>query len=346
VIVMSAINRENAKGFTLVEVIVASVLLLVMIMAVMTLSVSGAESGDYAKRLNRVTELTQDLVDRMRLELVSSVRTFGDDAEGTANLAVFDLAGTPTRLTGSRLPHLAATGSLQKDTSGSQITGNSLFFARLAWSDRFACTSGNQYLIDVYRWVYYYLSPVGSGPTPDRPDGLDLVCVTSEPLVDAAGIDRITDVGDQREVYEHLLYGTSDALGVTHPPCQVVWLRGGDPSVAGTLRQIDESTWTLSDSPLVGRPNPWRVLRSDADFAGLLAYRHHSVATIHSQPSFGVGKYGFVTTTGSGFPHGFEVQVIGPSSARQILLHLVAVSTVGRRPAWSDLRVVVDGREL
>ena len=343
---MNAIERESGNGFTLVEVIVAASLLLLMIMAVMTLSVSGVESGDYAKRLNRATELNQELVDRMRLELVSSVRTFGDDTEGTANRAVFDLAGTPALLSGSRLPHIVATGSIQKDTVSSQYTGNSLFFAKLAWSDRFACSSGNQYLVDVYRWVYYYLSPVDGGPTAGSPDGLDLVCVTSEPLVDAAGIDRITDLADQREVLEHLVTGTPDALGVSHPVCQVVWLRGGNPSTAGTLRQIDDGSLTLSNTPLVGRPNPWKVLRSETNFTGLLAYRHHSVATNFSQPSFGVGKYGYVVTSGGGFPHGFEVQVVGPSSARQILLHLVIASTVGRRAAWSDVHVVVDGREL
>ena len=343
---MNATKQREAAGFTFVEVVVASALLLMMIMAVSTLSVTGAESGDYAKRLNRVTELTQDVVDRMRLELVSSVRIFGDDAEGTANRATFDLTGTPALLPGSRLPHIMPSGAIQKDTSGLQITGNSLFFAKLAWSDRFACTSGNQYLVDAYRWVYYYLTPVDGGPQSGTPEGLDLVCVTSEPLVDAAGIDRIADPADKEEVLEHLATGTPDTLGVSHPRCEVVWLRGGDPAIAGTLRQIDAGSWTLSDTPLAGRPSPWRVLRSTSDFTGLLAYRHHTVATNFSQPSFGVGRYGYVTTTGSGFPHGFEVQVVGPSSARQILLHLVAASTVGRRHAWANLGVVVDSREL
>ncbi len=344
---MKARTHESAAGFTLVEVIVASVLLLMMITAVATLSVSGMEAQDYAARLNRTTEIDQALLDKMRLEIVSSVRMFGNDTEGNANLGVLDLGGAPARLAGSRLPTISATGSIQKDTSSSQITGNSLFFAKLAWTDRYRCHSGTEYLVDVYRWMYYYMTPEGGGPTSGSATGLNLVCVTSEPLIDAAGIDRITDTTDSEEVLQHLHDATPDALGVTHLPCEVVWERGALPSVVGTLRQINPTNWRLVDDPLVGRPDPWKVLRNDSDFVSLLSYRHHSVATNFARPAFGVGKYGYVSTAGAGFPHGFEIQIVGPSSARQVLLHLVLASTNRRgQIAWSDMRVVVDGREL
>lgn len=343
-----AIQQKNgASGFSMIEVVISSVLLTMMILAVSTLSISGAESQEYAGRLNRTTELTQDILDRMRLELVSSVRTFGNDAEGTGNLAVLDLTGTPAPLAGLRLPTVSATGQVQVDTAGSQITGNQLFFAKLAWSDRFACTSGNEYLVDIYRWVYYYLTPEGGGPVSGSSVGLNLVRVASEPMADASGIDRITDPTDQEEVLEHLFTSSPDALGNVHAKCEVVWSRGGNPATVGTLRQIDDTDWSLSTTPLGTRPDPWRILRSSEDFVSLLSYRHHSIATNFARPAFGVGKYGFVSTTGAGFPHGFEVQVVGPSSARQILLHLVIASTNRRgQTAWSDMRVVVDGREL
>jgi hypothetical protein len=322
-------------------------LLSIMVLAVSTLSVSGAQGQEYAARLNRVTELTQDIVDQVRLELISSVRLFGNDAEGTGNLAMLDLGGVPVPLAGSRLSTVSPAASIRTDTVGSQITGNSLFFTKLAWTDRFVCTSGRDYLVDVYRWVYYYQAAVDGGPTPNSATGLDLARVLSEPLADASAIDRITDPTDLEEVLEHLHNATADADGVAHAACEVVWRRGASPAAVGTFRQIEDTVWTLSDDPVDGRPDPWQILRNDADNHGLLTYRHHSVATIYSQANFGVGRYGVVTTTGSGFPHGFEVQVVGPSSARQVLLHLVLVSTSRRgRPAWSNLQVVVDGRDL
>ncbi len=339
--------RAGCAGYNLIELVISSVLLAMMVFAVATLSVRGGEAQDYARRLNRATEINQELVDGIRLELVSSVRLFGNDAEGLANLAVFDLSGAPTPLVGSRLPTVSDAETIRKDTLGDEITGNALFFTKLAWSDRFQCTSTNEYLVEVYRWVLYYLTPEEGGPAPGSPLGLNIVRVLGEPMIDADSIDRITDPTDQAEVLLHLHDATPDATGATHAPAEVVWRRGALPSVTGTLRQIDGSSGTLSDVPIDGRPNPWQILRAESDVRGLLSYRHHSIATVHAQDSWGVSRFGLESLAGSGFPHGFEIQVVGPSSARQVLLHSVVAST--RRSgfwAWSDMQVVVDARDL
>jgi len=331
----------------MIELVIVSSLLGLMILAVSTLAISGGDAQEYARRLNRATEITQDLIDEMRLELVSSVRLFGNDTEGLANLGVFDLAGAPVPIDSQRLPTIDVDETLRVDTSGDEITGNSLFFTRLAWNDRFECTSGGDYLIDVYRWVHYYLTEEEGGPTPGNPIGLNIVRVFSEPLVDAASLDRISDPSDLGEVLEHLHEATPDANGITHSPCDLVWVRGALPSVLGTIRQIDASTWTLSDTPVDGRDDPFEVERSEAVATGLLSYRHHSVATNHARSSFGVGRYGLIDNDNDGFPHGFEVQMVGTSAARQVLLHLVVASTHRRGQwAWSDLQVVVDTRDL
>jgi hypothetical protein len=332
-------------GFTLLELVIAATLLSMMVIAVSSLSVSGMDSQEFAKRLNRATEVNQDLLDQVRLELVSSVRLFGADVEGDSNLALLELAGVPQPLADVRLPRISPNEKIRQDTLMNEITGNSLFFARLAWSDRFACTSGRDYLVDVYRWVYYYPTPEGAGPTPGSNIGLNFVRVASEPLVDASGIDRISNAPDRAEVLLHLLNATPDANGKRHSPCQVVWRRGELASVVGTLRQID-TTGTLLDNPTGPRQSPWNILRSDRVVKGLLAYRHHSVATNYARASFNVGSYSVPMNIGSGFPHGFEVQIVGPTSARQALIHSVLCSTITRlQPAWSDMQMIVDVRE-
>lgn len=339
----------RCAGFTLVEMIIASVLLSMMIFAVSTLSLSGAQAQEYARRLTRATEITQEIVDEMRLEMVSCVRVFGNDSEGSGNLARIDLDGAPTPLGNLRLPALDANGMIQKDTAGDEITGNSLFFTKLAWSDRFVCTSGNEYMVDVYRWLYYYQTPEEGGPEPTNSIGLNLVRFISEPLVDGSAIDGITNAVDQAEVLMHLHDATPDALGNTHAPCQVVWLRGASPSVVGTFREINPADGSLSDDPLSvsGRPDPWKVLRSTDQLTGLLSYRHHSVASNYAPNNFGVAHYGLRSNVGAGFPHGFEVQITGPSSARQVLLHLVVASTNrSGHTAMANVQVVVDARDL
>ena len=339
-------STKNDAGFTLVELMVAATLLVLMVVGVSRLSMSSVTAQDYAARLNRVTELTQTVLDRMRVELLSSVRVFGAGTEGTNNLATLDLVGMPARLPGTRLATISATAQLRPDTAGAEITGNSLFFARLAWTDHFVCTSGNDYLVDVYRWVYYYTTPVDGGPTPGTSTGLNMIRVSSEPLADAASVDRIANVTDRNELLLHLLDGTPDATGVSRDPCALVWRRAGDPLVAGTIRQISQSSGAMSATPIDGRTSPWRI-RREATKADLLVYRHHSVATNYSQASFGVGRYGIVSNAGSGFPHGFEVQTVGTSSARQTMLHLVVVNNQrASRRAWSNQQVVVDSRDL
>lgn len=339
--------RSNAAGFSMIELVVASSLLGLMVMAVSTLAVSGGEAQEFSRRLSRATEVTQDIVDQMRLEMVSCVRVFGNDAEGNANRALLDLSGAPAPLATARLPLVSPNQTLRKDTVALEITGNSLFFTRLAWSDRYVCASGNEYLVDVYRWVYYYLTPVDGGPQPGNGIGLDLVRVLSEPLIDSAGVDRITDATDQSEVLLHIATGTADANGVAHAPATVVWVRGGLPATAGTLRQIDLDDGTLSNDPIDGRPDPWQILRSSDEVDELLNFRHHSVGTNYARAAFGVGRYGLVSNVGAGFPHGFEVQIVGPSSARQVMLHLVVVGTQRRgQQAWADVQVSVDARDL
>jgi hypothetical protein len=97
-------------------------------------------------------------------------------------------------------------------------------------------------MVDVYRWIYYYLTPEEGGPAPGSPIGLNIVRIESEPLIDAASIDRIVDTTDQAEVLMHLYEGTPDASGVSRDPCVVVWSRGDLPSVAGTFRRSTRRT--------------------------------------------------------------------------------------------------------
>lgn len=340
-------KQQDHGGLTLVELLIAAVLLGVMVFGVGQLIMSGTEAQEFAKRLNRVTEVNQDILDQMRLELVSSVRLFGDNATDRAYLDLLDLGGAPARLPGSVLPTIRTSGIIDKDIAGSAVTGNMLLFARLAWSDHHRCSSGREYAIDVYRWIHYYLAAETPGPRPGSADGLNLVRVLSEPLIDGGQIDRIGTAADRDEVLLHLANATPDLDGSTHAAAAVVWNRGGLPAAVGTLRQIDPDSGALSDVPIAPRTAPWVIERAEDGVEELLSFRHHSVATVYALPAMGVGRFGIVDTAGSGFPHGFEVQLIGPTAGRQVLLHLVVVSTNRRgQVAYSDMQSVVDARDL
>lgn len=337
-----------AAGYSMIEVILASVLIMLMAFAIGTLAISGTDAQELGRRIGRMTEMAQDSIDDLRVDLVSSIHIFNNDPIGNACLAQLDLtsAPVPTPIATRRLPTMDVTGSFRRDTAGNEITGNAFFFAKLAWRDQFTCTSGNSYIVDVYRWVHVYQSPIGSGPGPGVRGGLDLVKVFSEPLVDGGAIDGIGDPVDQAELLLHLVQGTPDSTGLRRDPAHVVWLRGADPALPTTLRQIDPSTGLLSDDPLPGRSDPWTILLDEDSPGGTLAFRQASIASNFEAIAPGVNRFG-IRDDGLGFPHGLEFQVVGPSAARQILLHIVLVDRWERgQEAWSQLQTLIDARDL
>ena len=340
-------NRQDSQaGFTLIELIIGAVLVLVLAFLVASLAIRGADAQKYAERVARAMEISQGLTDEIEQDLQSSVRLLTDDATGNALLALCELSHLPTPLPGW-LPTLDAGGVFTPDVVGSAKTGNRLAFVRHGWTDQFATTTGNEYRVDIYRLVYFYLSLDGSGPQQGSPDGLNLVRWVSEPLADAAQVDAISDPVDQAEVLLHLLNQTPDVDGQVHDAVDVVYEVGGDLTLAPTLRQIS-SVGSLSNSPISGRPSPWNLLGDNRlSSTGLLYYRHHSIATNFAPAVMGVGRFGITELTGAGFPHGFEVQVVGPSAARQILVHLSLVTTNRRgHRAYHDSQVIADTRDL
>lgn len=342
-------NRQ--RGYTLLEVLVSSVILVSMILIVTSLSKSGSDAERYASRLSRATEIGQEIVDEIRTGLASSVRVFHGDAIGTAYANVIELSPAAPRIT-SRLPVLRPSGIFQREPTGQTFSGNSLLFARHSWTDSYLASSGRSFSLDVYRVHSYYLRQDGDGLVPGSSVGLNFARFVSEALVDGKQIDAITDPTDQRDVLRLLAAGrtTSDLIvqpSPVHSPVVVVWRMGEDPATVGTLRQID-GTWALRNTPPAGRGPSWKIVR-DASRCndGLVFYRHHSVATNWSPPAYGVGQFSRIDTTGNGFPHGFEVQLIGPASARQLLIRLCVVSTnrAGHR-AYARHEIIQDCRDV
>lgn len=339
-------SRNRNSGFTLVELALSAVILVVMVLVIGNLAATGTKAQEYAKRLNRVTEVGQDIADTLRLDLLSCVKLFGSAETATPMLPYLDLEGCPQPLDGTRLPLVSSTVDLVPDAGAATTVGNSLFFGRLAWVDRYQCTSGNAYLVDVHRWVHYYLTPEGAGPQPGCAHGLNLVRFLSEPMADAEQVAAIP-VADRAEVLQHLRTATPDAGGTVRDPVRLVWNRA--PAAGESLFQEILSNGSLTSSPSTGT---WKVRSAEGPSRGILSYRHHSVATNFcrfdgEQSAAGVARWCMPSFVGMGFPHGFEVKVGGPSSGRKVAVNLVLVSTtVGGQLAWYRIQPVFDVREV
>lgn len=340
------------KGYTLLEVMISSVILVSMVLVVTSLSQSGSDAERYAMRLTRATELGQEIMDDIRSGLSSSVRVFHNDAIGTAYLNILETSAAAPPIA-SRLPMLRPSGIFEREPSGQPYTGNTLLFARHAWTDSYKTAAARTYDLDVYRVHCYYLRVDGDGLVPGSSVGLNFTRYVSEPMVDGKQVDNIANAADRQDVLRLISAGrtTFDLVvqpAAIHPKAVVAWRLGEAPATAGTLRQVDPSTWTLVNNPLPPRPAAWRLLRDTArSNDGMLFYRHHSVATNWAPPAYGVAQFGRLDTSGQGFPHGFELQLIGPAAARQLLVRLCVVSTnrAGHR-AYARSEVIQDCRDI
>lgn len=333
-------------GFSLLEVTIASVMVLMLAWLVATLSIDGMRAQKYSERQARVTEITQDVVDDMQRSLGSAVGMFGGGALGEGYRAALVLGTLPNPIASSRIPTVDVSGRLEREGTSGTRTGNELFFARYGWTDEFEVGSGRVYRVDVYRIERFYLTRASVGPRQGAPDGLNMAHWVSEPLADGHQIDRITDTNDLQDLLEHLLTRSPDVAGVVHDAVKLVWMGHVPIADPGTFREIDPSG-SLSATPLGPRGASWRIFSElrlcDPD---MLVYRHHSIATNFALGSMGVGRFAPIQATNGGFPHGFEVQIVGPPSARQVLIHLTIVSTNrdGRR-ASADMQTIVDVRD-
>ncbi len=339
-------NRRLQAGFSLLEMTISALMIVLLTHFVTTMIISGSDSTNYVQRLNRVTQISQEIIGDMQREMRSAVRVFENDSTGLAYRSRLEAWSEAVPVASSKLPAIDATGTFKKDVAGSNKTGNELLFARAAWSDAFVCTSGNTYRVDVYRVIRYFMKAEGAGPQPGTPAGLNFCKWVSEPLVDGNQIDAIADDIDLMEVLIHLRTGTADTAGKIHARIEVAWKMGEDPAAAGTFRHI-QTDGVLTDSPQSPRQSPWRILRDPAlGHSGELGYRSHSVASNYGSLNQGIGRFGIINNNGSGFPHGFEVQVIGLPTGRQVLLHLTLVSDnrTGRR-AYFDTQVISHVRE-
>ncbi|MCA8941824.1 MAG: hypothetical protein KDB80_04625, partial [Planctomycetes bacterium] len=246
---------------------------------------------------------------------------------------------------GSILPTPVDNGVFEPEVSAGERTGNSLFCTRHEWTEHMMVTSGRVYAIDVYKFAYWFLTEkTQAGASASA--NLTLRQWVSEPLADGGQVDEIADATDRLEVTRKLRQLPVDYSAGTEP-VELLWLRGEDPSLTGTLRHIDADGVVFSVPRDELGDGKWHLmpdkLKSSDTF--LLAY-DAGIATNDSPSRFGVGRFGAIDED-LGFPHGFEVQIVGPPASRRALVHLVVMVVRGSEvPVGSDQSAITQFSEL
>lgn len=326
-------------GFTLIELVVVSVLLIVMAGAVTSMAHRGSEAQDFVRRNTKVTNKTQTIVSRIRDDIASSIRLLYNDTEGSSYLNGCDF-GTVPAISTSTLPTIKPTGGFGKDTVGNEFTGNCIAFVKQERTDVFDVSDyydpAKIVRVDIYRLYVYYLHKQ-SGVSNAHDSDLDLVRWRSVALIDSKQCEALTSAEKQR-LYVHLYNGTNPKEpSLTFPVARLLWEQGETFTNAFRIIEQDGST----SSPPAGFKLPEGKQRWNRS---LLQRASLGVARNLIGAGKGIARFALMKKD---FPHGFETQVIGPASARQVLLHFTLVGNRGQKlRSVIDLMSVAETRDL
>ena len=322
--------RPNARGFTLIETMVAMAIFSVIALALSTFIIDSQKVNFQIQAETDAALLSQTALDDLRWRLEQS-RAILDANSGYLDL--IDLGSAPPIEGKLQLPTIEPTGSLSprasaKDPPFNQgSVGNALLFAE-AMPPFHDPKTGR--MVDVYRFVLYY---VAEGPRHEKfgplPNYLDLMRFESTTYADFAQVDSLP---------KDLAPGVIAALesaGITY-----TW-EATAPAIAAFSR--------LAHGEIQEPPEPkHKILAAHVDSAipglGRVQTAAGSIAyTIATNTPGDLPIHQVVPTvakSANGFPNGFEVEIAGPSHGRKVLARLVLVAeTHGRYFSRDNLMI-------
>jgi hypothetical protein len=325
------IHPGRRSGITLLEAMVVATFFSFLSVAAFQALSSTFDATQRLDAVNRVQVRSQVVLDRVAAEAAESVRIYGNDPEGLAVLSLLE-GVSGEMLPDSGLPTVLSNGIIEKDQSGTIDTGNCLVFLKACLPYALKSTTTNEEVrrVDVYRFAAVYLKNKEPGSPLDRPDGLDLVLFRSEPMADWSQVSEIVDPIEQGR----LVTALRDDRGVR-------LLIDTRRDIADAFARIDTSG-TIDPNPpsLVIKANPVKGRMS------LFPQGHLSVATNAAPKNHGVGRLSPRLNTGSGFPHGFEVRIIGTPNSRRIYGHLTVALRKRQDRFYADLDSVAVARDF
>jgi prepilin-type N-terminal cleavage/methylation domain-containing protein len=308
-------KHNKISGFTLLEVMIVLTLFSMVMIASFELISSINSSSELMQGTSFMTEWGQKAIDRINLDVTQSRMIYENNSIGVAYQGRLQIEAAYPVLTGTLLPKVDSTGTFRLDTTVTR-TGNALLF--IQEMTPFSTTIGSTLRrVNIYRMVYYYLSP-NNNSFGGRSSSLRLVRWQSKEFADYEQITAMSAV-ISRQTIANALY---NERGITY-----YWLPRNTPDTAFYEYDTDDID-DDDDDNIDDDPNALYVMqkeRSDS-VIGLLGFGSSSISwnkTATFTVPVTVPKFAIADQTGTGFPHGFEVQIIGPTGARQVMVRLV-----------------------
>jgi type II secretory pathway pseudopilin PulG len=315
----AATRRETDRsvlGLTLIEVMITLTVLGFLLLVVARSQVTVSDANSALHGVNRIALETQTAVANIHKDISTARKLFQDDVQGRSYLAALGTMDLPAILS-TRLPVIGPLAEFSKDDPATPLTGNCLLMAEeMTPNDTVVDVAGvpTTYRVNIIRLVAYYLTRY------DRPlaPGLsrfDLVRWESQAFVDHTTLTAITNATTRQAVVANLtdnarIYYSWDIL----KNANLAFFELGN-DVAATA----ENPFSIPASPLNERAPKGLFANARASISS------NNTSTGEAQiPKFAVALDPSVDINGIGFPHGFEVKIVGPSGARKVLVRVVA----------------------
>jgi type IV pilus assembly protein PilV len=132
------ITKRPAKGFTLIEILVALVVLSIGLLGVAALQLNSLRNNHSSAMRTQATFLAYDIIDRMRANRQDAldglyVTNFGDEASEEDNVAAADIAAWKQNIA-STLPAIDNDGTAEV-ADGAIVQNGNIFTVTIRWAD-------------------------------------------------------------------------------------------------------------------------------------------------------------------------------------------------------------------
>lgn len=313
-------RERNQRGLTLPEVIVTLFLMSVLSLMFYQLYIGTIQTTMFLESNNDLAAFGQVAVNELKLEVMQSRMLFQNDTLGQAYVSALSFPTGGGLLAGSRLPTINTNGIFEPDAIGDVFTGNCFLHARQlpaleAWVDHDAdsSTSDIEYLVDRYRFQFYYLSQDTRRAIPPLTYTLDMLRFRSQVYGDyfqLSGLDATMRAAVGTALYND---GVRFLWDPGKTPSSAFYSLASDGTVSGPVTHSITSSDLESMLPQM---EGGRVSGNMTYSVGIQkdpAFQTTDPVSVYAQPS-------------ALFPSGLEFQIVGPTGARKILTRLMLMA--------------------
>ncbi|MFH1999792.1 MAG: hypothetical protein ABIK28_08930 [Planctomycetota bacterium] len=357
--------HRAACGFTLVEVTISLFLVTVAFAAFLGVALESLHDFSFFNSCTQVCQWNQQSVNEIRDDTLSVKQYFDNFALSSMSEDYFNLLDLPADsmpINGTAvLPRIEPTGSFEVDTAvATPKTGNALFFVRSLPPFQVRVqmdptildpADWHIYRVPVYTFVLYYLTLRVQQPIGRSPDSLDLIRWQSVAMLD---YNHVMEFPEEVTVGVDICYPRAQVIQLflnSYNGAEYLWVPDAEVDDAFYRSYADG---TIDVDPMLKADMLIPMDLYDGVFSrmegqGTNHILQASICMNRGDPGFEIGpivpQLAIADATGDGFPHGFEVQIVGPSGARELLIRVAMAKQGSKGLVAKDFEAVLTTRD-